>query len=90
MVILCLITHTYHVISLMEEILLKSVVLEGYELSPNVRKVCFSLLVFFVVVTGASIFGLNVPEKIKYIASFVALPAGVLLNASRLQIWVKK
>ncbi|HGF7521734.1 TPA: hypothetical protein AB5A43_003178 [Vibrio cholerae] len=69
---------------------MKSVELEGYELSPNVRKFCFALLVFFVVVVGAEIFGLNVPEKIKYIASFMALPAGVLLNASRLSIWVKK
>ena len=35
-------------------------------------------------------FGLNVPEKIKDIALFVALPAGLLLNASRLSIWVRK
>jgi hypothetical protein len=68
----------------------KSVELEDYELSPNARKFCFALVMVFVVVTGASIFGLNVPEKIKDIAGFVALPAGLLLNASRLSIWVKK
>ncbi|CAH1546801.1 conserved hypothetical protein [Vibrio jasicida] len=69
---------------------MKSVELEDYELSPGVRKFCFVLLMFFVVVIGASIFGLNVPEKIKDIALFVALPAGLLLNASRLSIWVRK
>ena len=69
---------------------MKSVELEDYELSPSVRKFCFALLMAFVVVIGASILGLNVPEKIKDIALFVALPAGLLLNASRLSIWVKK
>ncbi|HCG2061663.1 TPA: hypothetical protein NJN85_003324 [Vibrio cholerae] len=69
---------------------MKSVELKDYELSPNVRNFCFALLMFFVVVIGASIFGLNVPEKIKDIALFVALPAGLLLNASRLSIWIKK
>ncbi|EGU42441.1 hypothetical protein [Vibrio scophthalmi] len=69
---------------------MKSVELEGYELSPNVRKFCFVLLMAFVVVIGASIFGLYVPEKIKDIAFFLALPAGLLVNVSRLSIWVKK
>ncbi|WP_455292647.1 hypothetical protein [Vibrio parahaemolyticus] len=69
---------------------MKPVELEDYELSPNVRKFCFALLMVFIVVTGASILGVNVPEKIKDIAVFVALPAAVLLNASRLSIWVKK
>ncbi|MGG6325189.1 hypothetical protein ACQ5UC_16090 [Vibrio cholerae] len=69
---------------------MKSVELEDYELSPNVRKFCFALVMFFVVVIGASIFGLTVPEKIKDIALFLALPAGLLLNASRLSIWIKK
>lgn len=69
---------------------MKSVELEDYELSPNVRRFCFALLMVFVVAIGASVFGLNVPEKIKDAALFVALPAGLLLNASRLSIWVKK
>ncbi|MCG3740690.1 hypothetical protein [Vibrio cincinnatiensis] len=69
---------------------MKSVELEGYKLSPNIRKFCFALLMFFVFVTGASIFGLNVPEKIKDIALFLALPAGIMVNASRLSIWIKK
>lgn len=68
----------------------KSVELEDYELSPNVRKFCFALLMAFVVVTSASVFGLDVPKTIKDIASFLALPAGLLLNASRLSIWIKK
>lgn len=69
---------------------MKPVELEDYELSPNVRKFCFALLMVFVVVTCVSILGLNVPEKIKDIATFLALPAGLLLNASHLSIWVKK
>ena len=50
----------------------KSVKLEVYELSPNVRKFCFALLMTLVVVTGASMFGLNVSKKSNiHIAAFL-------------------
>ncbi|KIU94253.1 hypothetical protein AT175_18620 (plasmid) [Vibrio parahaemolyticus] len=49
---------------------MKSVELKDYELSPNVRKFCFALLMFFVVVIEASIFGLNVPEKNQRYSAF--------------------
>lgn len=68
----------------------KLVELEDYELSPNLRKICGAVLLAFALVVGLSLFGVHVPSAIKTFLEILLLPAGLLLNASRLSIWVKK
>lgn len=67
-----------------------SVKLTDYELTPNVQKVCFALLIIFITTIGFSLLGFNIPDKIKNLAAFLAFPASILLNASYLPIWTKK
>ncbi|WP_070962735.1 hypothetical protein [Vibrio sonorensis] len=68
----------------------KQIQITDYELSPRTRKVCGLFILIFIIVVTLRGFGVNVPEAIKEFAYMSVIPSALLLNATRLSIWVKK
>ncbi|MDF9399208.1 hypothetical protein [Vibrio sp. 1180_3] len=67
-----------------------AVEITDYELSPKSRKVCGLFMLIFLVVVVLRALGVTVPDAIKDIANMLVIPSALLLNATRLSIWVRK
>lgn len=68
----------------------KPVPLEGFELHPNVNKVCLAILFAFLFVMGGNVIGFNIPESLMNAVISLAVIAVLLSKAPSLSIWVKK